>query len=289
MDYIIGYLNYKDDLNTNILKKAINKIFFKISVNKIEDNKFQILINNYDIKEKQFIKIKKSMNDNNIDALAISNKLAIEKSNFEEQNIKCLNGKILMKNLIGQILNYIYSYKNEDMILDELHIAISNDKNKEIIMDLATKFKYINIVTDKIKKLKRLENRLENNGEIIYTISSNTKKSLKKAKIIVNFDYDEKFFDKFNLNRNAIIINLNNKKLKMKNSYQGTIIENIMINYDCNENSVLNFEGFDKNILYESCTINMNYKEFKTNFINNKCEISYLIGNSGDILNNGEL
>lgn len=285
---IIGYLNYINNLDINIFKRIINKIFFKVSLEKIKENKFEILTNSCDISEKNLKKIKKVIDNNNIDIIAISNKINIEKSYFDRENIKYFNGKYLMKNLIIQILDYIYLCKNKNMILDELYITISNDKNKDIIMDLATKFKYINIVTDKIKKLKRLENKLENNGEIIYSISNNTKKSLKKAKMIVNFDYDETFFEKFNLNREAIIINLNNKKIKMKNSYQGIIIENVTINYEYKENNILNIKNFDKNILYESCIINMNYKEFKTNYINNKCEVIHLIGSNGFILD-GEL
>ena len=288
MDNTVGYLNYKNDVNLNILKKIINKIFFKISLNKIEDNRFEILINSSTISEKKLRKIKKIIQNNSIDIIAISNKIDIEKFYFDKENIKYFNGKFIMKYLSVQILDYIYMHKNNDMMLDELYITISNDKNKDIIMDLATKFKYINIVTDKIKKLKRLENKLESNEEIIYSISNNTKKSLKRAKIIVNFDYDEKFFEKFNFNRNAVIINLNNNKLKMKNSYQGIIIENLDINYESKKDKILNFNNFDKNILYESRIINMNYKEFKVNYKNNKCKISHLIGSKG-FINDEEL
>ncbi|MBP3503128.1 MAG: hypothetical protein J6K42_06625 [Clostridia bacterium] len=281
---IIGYLNYRDNINLNIFKKIIDKFFFRISLNKLEDNRFEILINTCSLNEKKLTKIKKIMNNNNIDIIAVSNKIALEQSDFDKENIKKFNGKVLMKNLIILILDYIYTCKNENMILDALYITINDDKNKDIIMDLATKFKCINIITDKIKKLKRLEKKLEKNENIIYSISNNTKKSLKKAKLIVNFDYDEKFFEKFNFNRNAIIINLSTTKWKMKSSFNGTIIENVMIDYNCEENKILNLKNFDKNILYESHIINMDYKEFKANYINNKCEITHLTGCNGYIL-----
>ncbi len=283
---IIGYLKYKDNINLNILKKIIDKFFFRISLNKLEDNKFEILINTCCLNKKKLAKIKKIIDNNNIDIIAVSNKINIDQSDFDKEDIKKFNGKFLMKNLIIEILDYIYICKNKKMILDALYITINDDKNKDIIMDLATKFKCINIVTDKIKKMKRLDKKLENNEEIIYSMSNNTKKSLKTAELIVNFDYDEEFFEKFNLNRNAIIINLNTKKLKMKNSFHGTIIENIIINYNCEKNSILNLQDFDKNILYESNIINMNYKEFKANYINNKCEIIHLTGSNRYILDN---
>lgn len=283
---IIGYLNYKDNINLNILKKIIDKFLFRISLNKLEDNKFEILINTCYLNKKKLARIKKIINNNNIDIIAVSNKINIEQSDFDKYDIKKFNGKFLMKNLIIHILDYIYICKNKKMILDAVYIAINDDKNKDIIMDLATKFKCINIVTDKIKKMKRLDKKLENNEEIIYSISNNTKKSLKTAELIVNFDYDEEFFEKFNLNRNAIIVNLTTKRLKMKNSFHGTIIENIIINYNCEKDSILNLQDFDKNILYESNIINMNYKEFKANYINNKCEITHLTGSNGYILDN---
>ena len=50
-------------------------------------------------------------------------------------------------------------------------------------------------------------------------------------------NYTDEFFEKFKVNRNAIIINLNDHELKLGNYYQGIIIENIEIAYNNNEKS----------------------------------------------------
>lgn len=285
MNNIIGYLDYRDNISFDFLKNVMKKIFFKVSLNKVEEDKFEILVNNCIINDKRLVKLKRIIDNSNIKNIAISNKIIFDKNNLNSKNINVLDGKFLMRNIIDKILDYIYNFQNRDMILDELYITISNDKNKDIIIDLAKKFKYINIVTDKVRKLKRLERKLENDENIIYSISNNTKKSLKKAKMIVNFDYSSEFFQSFNLNRNAIIINLNSNKLDLKNSYNGIIIENIMLEYS-NEKCSFNFGNFDNNIVYESYIFNKKYNEIKDHYISNRCEISHLIGNNGNIIDN---
>lgn len=277
----IGYLNYQYN---NGFKKILSKIYFKSYFKKIDNNKYEILINNCNLNKRRIKKIKKRINANNIDIVTISNLIDYDVCNIKNSCIRVFNGKVLMKNLILQVLNYVFFCKNKNPILESICIAINNDKNKDIIVDLAHNFKYIEIVTDKIKKIKRLEKILEKNENIIYSISNNTKKCLKKAEVIINFDYNEDFFNKFNVNRNAIIINLNNEKIKMKNSFQGIIIENIEIDYNIDNDNILTKEHFKKSDLYESKILNMNYKEFNIYYADNKCKIIHLLGKSGNVL-----
>lgn len=279
---VIGYLNYKKYISKNIFKKILDKMLFRIKFNYLSQNQVEILINRNRLNEKRIKKIKKAIIDNAIHILVLSNKIN-DANKLENENIKILNGKFLMKNIVINILEYIYNCQSKDIRFEEVYVTINNDKHQEILFDLAKKMKCINIVTDKIKKLKRLDKKLENEDDIIYSISNNTKKALKKANIIINFDYDEDFFYKFNINRKAIIINLSNNKFSLKNSYQGVIIDNIVIDYENDRELKINSGDFDKNILYESKIINLKYQQAKDNFINDNCKVNYLLGKNGII------
>ena len=277
---VIGYLNYKKYISKNIFEKILDKMLFRIKFNYLSQNQVEILINRNRLNEKRIKKIKKAIIDNAIHILVLSNKIN-DANKLENEDIKILNGKFLMKNIVINILEYIYNCQSKDIRFEEVYVTINNDKHQEILFDLAKKMKCINIVTDKIKKLKRLDKKLENEDDIIYSISNNTKKALKKANIIINFDYDEDFFYKFNVNRKAIIINLSNNKFSLKNSYQGVIIDNIVIDYENDRELKINSGDFDKNILYESKIINLKYQQ--DNFINDNCKVNYLLGKNGII------
>lgn len=280
MENIIGYLNYKEDISKNFFQKILDNIFFKAECHSLNENKREILINQNIINQKNLEKIIKLNNKNNIKNMIISNKIEIQ---TDLENLNLLNGKILMKNTIIFLLKFICDCINKDVRCENIYVLIDNDKNKDIIIDLAHEFKSISIVTDNIKKLRRLDRKLSNDEEIITSISNNCKKALKKANIIVNFDYDTRFFEKFNVNRNSIIINLNKEKIKMKNSYQGIIIENIKIDYEDLNNSLIDFKNFDKTIFYESCIFYNKYYEIKDKYCEDKCKIKKIIGSNGEI------
>lgn len=280
MENSIGYLNYKEDINKNFFQKIKNNVFFKIEYGSLGENTSELLINKNIIDKKRLDKIIKLKNKNNIKKMIVSNKIKIQ-ANSDELNL--LNGKILMKNMVLFLLKYLFSYLEKDIRCENLYILIDNDKNQDIIFDLAHQFKSISIVTDNIKKLKRLDKKLSNDEEIITSISNNYKKALKKAEIIVNFDYDTNFFEKFNVNRNSIIINLFNENIKMKNSYQGIVIENIKIDYENLNNYIIDFKDFDKTIFYESCIYNSKYYEIKDRYFEDNCKIKSLIGCNGEI------
>ena len=281
MENKIGYLNYKEDCNKNFFKKFYNIAFYKVEHYTVNNYKSEIFINKDSINKKILKKIVEIKNKNNIKNIVISNKIKI---NENVQDLSLLNGKFLMKNIIVFVLKYIFSLINKDIRCENLYVLVDNDKNKDIIIDLAHKFKSISIVTDNIKRLRRLDKRLSNDDEIIISISNNYKKALKKASIIVNFDYDVSFFEKFNVNRNSIIINLHSEKIKMKNSYQGIIVENIKIDYeDVSKFLIKNGEDFDKTILYESYILNSNYCKINDMYMEDNCKINSLIGTNGEI------
>lgn len=281
MNKKICYLVYNENREKSKIIKIMESIFFKIKLKNIDLNTIEILINKNNINNKKFKKIDKKIKEHNVEKIALSSNLKEEDFIEYKKSNKILNGKFLMKNIIIDIIKYIYYIKNIDYRLEEIYIAINDDNEKDIIQDLIKEFKCVNIITDKIKKLKRLEKRLETNENLLFSISNNQKKALRKAKIIVNFDYNSDFFEKFNINRDALIINLNNQKIELKNSYQGLIIENIIIDYT--KLDIIDSEIIGKNLLYESYIIGKTYSEIKNQYVKDCLKIKGLIGNSNYI------
>ena len=279
MNYIIGYINCKKALKFKKLQKIIGYIFFKIKVIRIDENKYDIGINSNKINKRRIKKIEKTLKTYNINKLVISNVIDCE-NKIILNNIVKSSEKILMKGIIKNILKYIFKNQNTDLRFEDIFITIKDDKNKEIIKDIANEAKSINIVTDTIKKMRRLSINLEKEENIIFSISNNCKKGLKRAKTIINFDCTNEFFEKFKVNRNAIIINLNENELKLGNYYQGIIIENIEIDYKNNEKS-----NYNKTKLYESYICNLNYFSIQEKYNEDNCIISNLIGKNGFIQN----
>lgn len=81
-------------------------------------------------------------------------------------------------------------------------------------------------------------------------VSNNKKKSLQKAKIIINFDLKQDEISKYQINRNAVIINLSENIMKMEKSFNGIIINSMQI-ADINY-KIRNYYLFEHIDLYES-------------------------------------
>ncbi len=279
----VYYIDYKSDDKNNIYKKIYNKIFFKYEIVDFDDDKKLIKINKNYISKSLEKKLKQCciINNRHEDFTIMISKDIHGKISLENNEI--FHGKILMKNMIINLIEYIERVCNVDFRCEDVFISTQSDKSKELIVDVAKKFKCVNIVTNKIRKLNRLENKLSKNDEIIFTISNNRKKALKRAKILINIDFKEKDFEEFNINRYCIIINLNNESLKLKNSFHGVVVESAEINYKNRYEDIINASKFDKIKLYESYIYNKNYNEAKEYINNDNCIIKVLRGNNCNI------
>jgi len=120
------------------------------------------------------------------------------------------------------------------------------------------------------------------------TVSNNKRKSLAKAKIILNIDFPEEMLNKYIINKKAILINIEGKVKINNKTFNGVNINyyNIEINNNLMNKFIENdmIKSFDKNILYES----MLYSKTKFQNIREKIKkdeiiIKELIGNNGII------
>ena len=176
-----------------IIRKFLCKISVeKISITKLHDS-VVVLIPEY--KKYNFIRIKR-IQKQLIKACKISE---VENCIFSEDS-QFLNGcidvtiqknKKLMKSMILEILEYIFTKNCENSELENIYIFMNeySDFNITIIENLCKKFKTVNIITENLKKFKNLENALYDEG-ILITVSNNKRKSVKNARYIINVDFE---------------------------------------------------------------------------------------------------
>ncbi len=115
-------------------------------------------------------------------------------------------------------------------------------------------------------------------------VSNNKRKSLQKAKIIINFDLKHEDFSNYQINRNAIVINLSDNIMKMEKSFNGIIVNSMQI--DNINNKIRNYYLFEYIDLYESYI----FEEKKFKKVLEKIEedniiIKGLLGERGEIQN----
>lgn len=255
-----------------------DKIFFKYEITDIDKNKKYLNINKKYIDEKVLKKMLKKCKIEDAQ-FVYSNNIKLSE-NLKENKY---TGKIVLRNMIIPLLEYFEKNLNIDFRFENIFLTVDNDKNKNIIVDLGNRCKSISLVTDNIRKLYRLDSKLNKDDNIIVSVSSNRRKALQRAGIVVNFDYDETFFENFNINRNCIIINLSNNVLTLKNSFQGSIIEKLEIDYINKYENFINIDNFDKTILYETFIYDENYDSAKEIMMFDNCRIKKVLGMRNEI------
>ena len=206
-------------MRTYYLEK-MDKPRFSIRKYKIEQDNFRVYVDLE--KEKNVTKIIKTLIKNDIQYVVLSKKLT-ENRNFinalNANNIKIFNGRWLEKYLTFEILEYVINQKA--IKKEETEIAVTTneitDLTIETIKTLAKQYKRLIVVTNHIEKLRRIEKELYDNNGILIVVANNTKKSLLKSKLILNLDFNMQVLNKYKINENAIIINVEgDMKIKSK-------------------------------------------------------------------------
>jgi len=138
--------------------------------------------------------------------------------------------KKLLSDFAEEILKNIIEKQKQVAEQQSIYILAkeNNLQRKNQITNLLAKYKAVNIITPNIREFKKLEENLEESSET-FAVLNNKKKSLTRAKYIINIDFSEKEILEYNINRTATIINLNKGKLHL-NNFDGYVINNIEIN-----------------------------------------------------------
>ena len=195
---------------------------------------------------------KENINQNKIEKLAQKTKKILEKNStskkvvlskeIQKENLyinylntyglKIQDGRWLFEILITDIIEYIINKKKLETSKLKISMLINDITDFEIenIKLLAKKYKNLNIVTNHIEKIKKIEEELLEKEGIMITVTNNRKKSLVKSDIIYNVDFPEEILNKYVIKDDAIIINLRGKMKIKKKRFNGIIINNYEIN-----------------------------------------------------------
>lgn len=274
-------------MRTYYLEK-MDKPKFAIRKYKIEEDNFVVYADLN--KEKNVSKIIKVMIKNDIEYVVLSKTLT-ENKNFinalNANNIKIFNGRWLEKYLTFEILEYVINQKG--IKKEETEIAITTneitDLTIETIKILSKQYKKLIVVTNHIEKLRRVEKELYDNDGILIVVANNTKKSLLKPKIILNLDFNMQVLNKYKINENAIIINVEGDMKIRSKRFSGININNYEIVVGREENIWReNMSVFEhKDLLEATLYIRDTFNNIRRKIMKNKVSIKELYGENGKI------
>ena len=234
----------------------ISKIFNLI---KIDGNK--IILPQGEKTEKQLLKLAdktaKKMQEMNNNKIVLSKKMQKQKTylnRLHEYPLDIIDGRWLFFMLIPEILEYILKKQNTQVSETTIHL-LANDINENVInliKLLATQYKTISIVTKHSELLRKIENQiLEENGTAI-VITNNKRKSLLKAKFIINIDFPEEFVNQYVICEDAIFIDIDGSTKIHKKRFNGIIISNYEIEFTNRFEYAVEENLFYKKHLYEA-------------------------------------
>lgn len=268
--------------------EKMDKPKFSIRKYKIEEDNFVVYADLN--KEKNVSKIIKVMIKNDIEYVVLSKTLT-ENKNFinalNANNIKIFNGRWLEKYLTFEILEYIINQKA--IKKEETEIAITTneitDLTIETIKILSKQYKKLIVVTNHIEKLRRVEKELYDNDGILIVVANNTKKSLLKPPIILNLDFNMQVLNKYKINENAIIINVEGDMKIRSKRFSGININNYEIVVGREENIWReNMSVFEhKDLLEATLYIRDTFNNIRRKIMKNKVSIKELYGENGKI------
>lgn len=274
-------------MRTYYLEK-MDKPKFSIRKYKIEQDNFRVYADLN--KEKNVSKMIKALIKNDIKNVVLSKELT-ENRNFinalNANNIKIFNGRWLEKYLTFEILEYVINQKA--IKKEETEIAITTneitDLTIETIKILAKQYKRLTVVTNHIEKLRRTEKELYDNNGILIVVANNVKKSLVKTPIILNLDFNMQVLNKYKINENAIIINVEGDMKIRSKRFSGININDYEIEVGREETIWReNMREFKNKDLLESVLyIRDTFSNIRRKIMKNKVSIKEVYGENGKI------
>ncbi len=268
--------------------EKMDKHKFTMKKIKIEGDNFKINVSLE--KEKNIKKIVNKLIKNEVTNVVLSKELYQNMSlinAINSSNIKIFDGRWLEKYLTIEILNYIINKK--DIKKPEIEIAITTNEITDLVIELirilSKQYKRLTIVTNHISKLRKIEKEIYDTDGILIVVSNNQKKSLAKAQIILNMDFNKEVLNNYQIYEEAIIINLEgNMKIESKR-FNGININDYEIETGREEiiwrENMKKFRTKDlvESVLYMKDTFN----NIRKKIIKNNISIKELYGINGPI------
>lgn len=264
----------------NIIKVKEDKIILPIKDEKISIKKAEKLVN----------KTKNILDKTNCNKVVLSKVIKTQedyKNYLYSSDINIIEAEQLTEILLLDILNYIKNKKT--LKPEELSLTIFvNDISMNMLENLkimVKQYKRTNIITNHIQKFKKLEEDFFDEQGIIITVGNNKRKSALKSNVIINVDFPNELINQYNINDEAIIINLKGNIKINKKRFTGININDYEIDFD-------NFEEFDyekemlfdKKDIYEAELIkNQPFKYSRNDIAKYKVKVTKLFGTNNEI------
>ena len=192
---------YRNKLFINFLRKIKKLKYVFGNIKMIEsDDKIEYICYTVHNKEEKTLKkieniVRKNINTNIILSRRIKEIASNKESTEIYQNVNKIiknskENKSIYRDFLKTVIKSVIERKKE--ILEEQSLSILIDtkdyNNTQLISELITQYKMINIVTSNIKQFAGLEEEAEQNFEPI-SVLNNKRKSLRNAKYILNVDF----------------------------------------------------------------------------------------------------
>lgn len=239
----IDDLSYKhrNKLFINFLRK-IKKLKYVLGNIKIieSDDKIEYICYTMRNKEEKILRkieniVRKNVNSN----IILSRRIKEIASNKERAEIypnvnkiikNSKENKSIYRDFVRTIIKSVIERKKQIPEEQSLSILIDTKdyNNTQLISELITQYKMINIVTSNRKQFAGLEEETEKNFEPI-SVLNNKRKSLKNAKYILNVDFSGEKIAEYCINRTAIIFNIADTKINKLMYFDGNIINNVKL------------------------------------------------------------
>lgn len=255
---------------------------------KIEQDNCKIYLNLE--KGKNIRKVINKLINNEATNVVLSKELSKNKdliNALNANNIKVFDGRWLEKYISFEILDYVIEQKV--LKKQETEIAITTneitDLSIEIIKVLAKQYKRVTVVTNYINKLRKIEKEIYEKNGILIVVSNNQRKSLLKPQIILNLDFNKEVFNRYKINENALIINLEGDMKILTKRFNGININDYEIEVGKEENiwreNMRNFKNKDllEAVLYMKDT----FQNIRSKIAQNKVSIKAVFGINGKI------
>lgn len=142
-----------------------------------------------------------------------------------------IENKAIYRDFLHEIIKSILKLRKETCEEQSMYILMNsnNIKYSNLLYQIIPNYKMTNIITQNINEFKTFEKNAEENFEPI-SVLNNKRKSIAKAKYIINIDFEDKDLMNYCINRTAIIFNINKAKISILKNFDGIIINNININ-----------------------------------------------------------
>ena len=232
---------YRNKLFINFLRKIKKLKYVFGNIKRIEsDDKIEYICYTVQNKEEKTLRkieniVRKNINTN----IILSRRIKEIASNKENTKIYQNVNKIIKNNkeskniyidFAREVIKSIIERKKQIPEEQSLSILIDTKdyNNTQLINELMTQYKMINIVTSNRKQFESLEEEAEQNFEPI-SVLNNKRKSLSDAKYILNVDFSGDKIAEYCINRTAIIFNIANTKIDKLIYFDGNIINNVKL------------------------------------------------------------